>query len=192
METENENGRYRREGDRVIIEVAIKNTRQLFNERDPAPFRERDLDENFVAYVVSSVQEFPLQTAMKLQILSKDEDDRTVGRNVIQEAISAYFRYESKLARAKFIKRMREARFFLLIGSVTLFACLGVAQFIGTMKPGSPFVAIAREGLVISGWVAMWRPIEVLLYEWWPMREERLYFDKISSMDIEVVGGLRS
>ncbi|OYZ21018.1 MAG: hypothetical protein B7Y39_10060 [Bdellovibrio sp. 28-41-41] len=70
-----ERGRYRREGEKVIIEVAVNNSRQLFNERDPAPFRDRDLDEDFVAYVLSSVQEFPLKTEMKLRIMVRDESD---------------------------------------------------------------------------------------------------------------------
>src|SRR5688500_16273157 len=39
-----ENGRYRREVNKVIIEVAVSSSRQLFNERDPGPFRQRDLD----------------------------------------------------------------------------------------------------------------------------------------------------
>jgi hypothetical protein len=32
--------------------------------------------------------------------------------------------------------------------------------------------------LVIGGWVAMWRPMEVFLYDWWPVRAEaRLSID---------------
>ena len=36
--------------------------------------------------------------------------------------------------------------------------------------------SLLAEGLLISGWVAMWRPIELFLYEWWPLwRQQRLY-----------------
>jgi hypothetical protein len=31
---------------------------------------------------------------------------------------------------------------------------------------------IIRESLLIGGWVAMWRPMEILLYDWWPIRAE--------------------
>ncbi len=41
---------------------------------------------------------------------------------------------------------------------------------------------------IIIGWVAMWHPIEALLYDWWPIREQRQYFDKIALMDVEVKG----
>ena len=34
------------------------------------------------------------------------------------------------------------------------------------------------EGLVILGWVALWRPMEIFLYDWWPLLKERnLYRD---------------
>jgi hypothetical protein len=35
---------------------------------------------------------------------------------------------------------------------------------------------IAEEGLLIVGWVAMWRPLEIFLYDWRPIwRRCRLY-----------------
>ncbi len=39
--------------------------------------------------------------------------------------------------------------------------------------PSGPPREILREGLVITGWAAMWRPLEVLLYDWWPLVDER-------------------
>ena len=35
---------------------------------------------------------------------------------------------------------------------------------------------IARESLTIGGWVAMWRPMEIFLYSWWPILRERRTF----------------
>jgi len=29
---------------------------------------------------------------------------------------------------------------------------------------------VLGEGLLILGWVALWRPLEIFLYEWWPLR----------------------
>jgi hypothetical protein len=33
---------------------------------------------------------------------------------------------------------------------------------------------VIREGFLIGGWVAMWRPLEVFLYDWWPNRQSQL------------------
>ena len=43
MSNNQDHNRYKIDDGNIVIEVAIKNSRQLFNERDPAPFRERDL-----------------------------------------------------------------------------------------------------------------------------------------------------
>jgi hypothetical protein len=42
------------------------------------------------------------------------------------------------------------------------------------------------EGLLIVGWVALWRPLEVFLYEWWPIRQRQRRFQYIATMPMEV------
>ena len=49
------------------------------------------------------------------------------------------------------------------------------------------FAEVARESLLIGGWVAMWRPLEVFLYDWWPIRAEAQLFDRLSAMTVRVV-----
>ncbi len=182
--------RYKHEKGTIIVEVGVKKSRQLFNERDPAPFRERDLDPQFVTYLVSAVEEFSIGTKMKIRIMTADENDLKPENSVIiSEAIQTYFKYESKLAQSKLHRRYRTARNFFIIGSLTLMACLSVAQFMSTIQSAPVVAKIVSEGFVIIGWVAMWRPIEDLLYSWWPIREQRLYFNKIAIMDVEVVAG---
>jgi hypothetical protein len=46
-----------------------------------------------------------------------------------------------------------------------------------------------KEGLVISGWVLMWRPIEVLVYDSIPWRRSRRVLRKLLAMPIEVRAG---
>jgi hypothetical protein len=46
---------------------------------------------------------------------------------------------------------------------------------------------MVREGLLIGGWVAMWRPIEIFLYDWWPIRAEARFYDRLSAMPVRIV-----
>ena len=50
----------------------------------------------------------------------------------------------------------------------------------------TPFANLARESLSIGGWVAMWRPLEVFLYDWWPIRAEARLFDRLALMPVEI------
>jgi hypothetical protein len=45
---------------------------------------------------------------------------------------------------------------------------------------------LAQESLTIGGWVAMWRPMEIFLYEWWPIRRTGRLYQKMSRMHVEV------
>lgn len=180
--------RYKVENENIIIEVSVKNSRQLFNDHDPAPFRERDLDPRFVTYIVSAVEEFPLRTQMIIRVLTSDAADTTAeNRLTIRESIQKYFEYESELAKAKLRKRNRTARNFFMIGLATLFVCLTLAQFVSSIHLTPALADIVSVGLIIIGWVAMWHPVESLLYDWWPIREQRLYFDKLAHLNVEVV-----
>ena len=71
----------------------------------------------------------------------------------------------------------------LLIGLAFLVACLTLRQLlVGLDDSGT---TILSEGLLILGWVAMWRPVEVFLYDWWPELGRRKLFDRIARMQIE-------
>ena len=43
-----------------------------------------------------------------------------------------------------------------------------------------------EESLKIGGWVAMWHPMEVYLYGWWPLRRIGRIYQKLSSIPVEV------
>ena len=41
---------------------------------------------------------------------------------------------------------------------------------------------------MIAGWVALWRPLEIFLYDWWPIRAEARLQDRLAEMDVRVIG----
>ena len=44
----------------------------------------------------------------------------------------------------------------------------------------------ARESLTIAGWVAMWRPMQIFLYDWWPLRHLGKIYENLSRMPVEL------
>jgi hypothetical protein len=51
---------------------------------------------------------------------------------------------------------------------------------------GGQFGDLLREGLILLGWVANWRPIEIFLYEWWPIVRHRNLLRRLSQAQIVV------
>lgn len=164
--------RYRVHEGRTRIEIRVKNSKQLFDARDPAPFRERDLDDEFVEYIISCAEEFSMGTPLEimLHVSEKEMPDAE-----IKEAIKEYFEYEAELKRKQLSKTFKTAQLFLVIGLLTLFACLGIASLM---------TSFLREGLIICGWVAMWKPIELVFFDWWPHWERVKLFRKLAKTPI--------
>ncbi len=156
------------------IELRVQELAQLFNSMDPTPFHHKDLDRNAEEFIESWALEFPQDSRFHITVhLGKmPAEDPTA---LVAEAIHNYFEYKSELARRGVRVLLLEGRTSLLIGIGFLALCLVGAEMLATFATGT-FLKILRESLTIGGWVAMWRPMQIFLYEWWPlMRRSRIY-----------------
>lgn len=177
--------RYRVEEGRFCIDISLKSSRQLFDGRDPAPFRERDLDEHAVEYLVGAVRELPRRAAIKLVFWFSDEPAPQLPDAMLIEAVRAHFRYEEHRLDRQIRQHIRRGQGFLLVGAIVLVLFLTLAE-LTTAMPQGRVRQILREGLVITAWVAMWRPLEVLLFDWWPIVQERKLRQRLRDVPIEV------
>jgi hypothetical protein len=70
----------------------------------------------------------------------------------------------------------RIGRRALMIGLAVLGVCLVLGQTVSALTPYGRIGHFIEEGLIIVGWVANWRPLEIFLYDWWPIaHKKRLY-----------------
>ena len=79
---------------------------------------------------------------------------------------------------------LRLGRASLVVGLLVLAACVAGAQLIFTHD--NVLSDLLHEGLLIVGWVAMWRPLEILLYDWWPLMRDAQLYERIASMPVEL------
>ncbi len=164
--------RYRVEDGRWCIDLEVRHSQQLFDTRDPAPFRERDLDADAVQYVLAAAQEIPQSRPLALVVSISDEPEPRLAPTVIEDAVRSHFRYEAEQIERRLREHLRRGQLILGVGLTVLVVFLTLAEFTSSLPIGHGR-EIVREGLVITGWVAMWRPLEVLLYDWWPLIDER-------------------
>jgi hypothetical protein len=166
------------------IEVFVDRIEQLFNSMDPSPFHERDLDDDAEEFIVSWAQEFPRRDPVSLVIHVNQLPAQRDAQHLLEAAVHHYFAYRAKLKRLELRHLLNEGRTSLIIGLAFLSACMLTSQLLRRQAGTLPIVL--REGLIIAGWVAMWRPMEIFLYEWWPLlRKSRLY-QKLSRMHVEL------
>lgn len=164
---------YRRQGSLYLLEMRLSNPEQLFDMRDPAPFLERDLDPDAEDYLVECLREVPRRSPIK--ILIHTPRDTRFSQDVISSAIHHFFGYRRWATHLRLRELFRVGRTAILIGLAFLVACLTASQLVKQLPLGLAG-DILSEGLFIVSWVAMWRPLELLLFDWWPIsRLERLH-----------------
>lgn len=177
--------RYRQEKDSFYIDVHVQNQQQLFDYRDPAPFRERDLDEDFAKYVLTSLREIPEAEKVKLMISFPIQMRPEVRSDEIQIAIHSYFEYETELSRREINLIFREARSALIFALMFLAICVAISNF--ALESVSGWLGLTlKEGFTVIGWVALWKPINLFLYDWWPVLERKHQFEILSKIPVEI------
>jgi hypothetical protein len=152
---------------------------------DPSPFHEKDLDDNAEEFIVGWAQEFPRRDPVSLVVHVNPLPGHGDTQHLVETAVHNYFAYRAKLNRLEFRHLLKQGRISLIIGLIFLGACLLTSELLLRQEPRSVWI-IARESLTIAGWVAMWRPIRIFLYDWWPVLRLGHLYEKLSRMRVEV------
>jgi len=177
---------YRKEDGRVLIEIKLSSVMQLFNSFDPAPFHEKELDTAAEHYIVDTVKDFSKKTRFRILIYLPPDIAGSERAQKIPQAIHNHFAYKVLVQDRKFRMRFRHGRFTLLVGLSFLAIALFARQEVSHMS-NLLYAQIFSDALLIIGWAAMWEPVTVLLYELWPIIRQKHTYEKISTMEIEVL-----
>lgn len=177
--------RYRSEDGKACIDIRLRTSRQLFDGRDPAPFRERDLDPGAVEHLLACAREIRRGRPIKIVLSFTEEDEPRLDPAVLRDAIHAQFEHERELVARRIRENFRRGQLLGAIGISVLGLFLTLAELTGRLPEGH-VQKILREGFTITGWVAMWRPAETLLYEWWPLLDDRKRIQRILDAEIDV------
>ncbi len=167
------------------IELNLSRIAQLFNSLDPAPFHERDLDQDAEDYIISSAEEIGRQRPLLLVIHLPADQVPQVSVHDLGEAIHNYFEYRVVHEQRRLRILFRDGRIALVIGLAFLLCCTLLRELAYSFGHGS-FSDIVREGMLIIGWVAMWRPLEIFLYEWVPIRGRCRVLAKLAKMPVVI------
>lgn len=167
------------------VELRVDELSALFNSMDPTPFHHRDLDRDAVQFLENWALEFSQKShfAIIVHIENMPPDDPSA---LLAEAIRNYFDYKSTLAKRTLKRLLREGRLSLLIGIGFLTLCLVGAEALSAFTSNT-FLRLLKESLLIGGWVAMWRPIQIFLYEWWPIVRKRRIYRNLGNAKVHVL-----
>jgi len=169
-----------------VIQLKLREISQLFNSLDPSPFSAKDLDDDAEEFIVSWARELSHHKGLHLVIhlekpLPVSQTEASVG-----EAIQHYFAYRASINRLELRQFLRGGRTSLAIGGCFLTGCLFLSHLFIKQAAGNVLGGIVRESLTIGGWVAMWRPMEIYLYDWWPLKRRVNLLIKLSQISVQL------
>lgn len=170
-----------------VIDVRVTDIAQLFNSLDPTPFPEKDLDEDAEEFIVSWARELHAKRPFVVRVHVAGPAPDETQRARVRDTIRVYFTHRAEIQHLKLRQLLNVGRISLLIGVAFLAVCIILADLLGKHGQG-PWIDIIQSSLIIGGWVAMWRPIEILLYDWWPLLREKRIFRRLSEAEVEFAG----
>jgi len=171
---------------RAVLELRIAELQQIFNSMDPAPFRERDLDPKAQAYIVDWARETRAGQPLGLLVRLGGEPATTEEAGQLGDAVRAYFRQRAIASRRQLRQLFRVGRISLVIGLAFMASAVAIGEALTALVGKQGYAWVLEEGLVIGGWVALWRPMEIFLYDWWPIGAEARLMDRLSEMEVNV------
>jgi hypothetical protein len=169
-----------------VIEVHVVELKQLFNAIDPSPFRDRDLDPKAEEFIVGWAKDLPRDANLALLVDLDREAGLPDEAAVLRDAIHEFFRQRAEAYRRRLRELFRVGRTSLMIGLVALASAVALGDFLATLLKDRRIGEVIRETLTIGGWVSMWRPLEVFLYDWWPIRNEARLSDRLAAMPVRI------
>jgi hypothetical protein len=153
---------------------------------DASPFRERDLDPKAGEFIVDWSKSFSKNAKLSLLLYVEKGLDLQEASAIAGDAIRTYFGHRAEELRRRLRQLLVRGRTNLLIGFAALVALFMASNFVGAVLRGNPLGRMLQESLLIGGWVAMWRPMEIFLYDGWPIQSEVKLFERLSAMPVRV------
>jgi hypothetical protein len=137
-------------------------------------------------YVVAWARELPARAPIRILVHLPASEARKDEARHVAEAISNYFAYQAGRVALDLKQLFRVGRTSLAIGVCVLAACSVAGRLAESLFGDAYLGAFFGEGLVILGWVANWRPIQIFLYDWWPLARRRRLLRRLAGASVEL------
>lgn len=172
--------------DGAAIELRLEELSQIFDPFDPFPLPTRDLAKSAEDFIVGWARELPRDIELRIVLHVSEQEVTSPAAVALPGALQRHFTYRAERMTGDLHEMFRIGRQSLFIGLAVLGGCvLGERLVSSAFGPGgvSSFFA---EGLIILGWVANWRPIEIFLYDWWPLAQRRRLYQRLAGAAVEL------
>ena len=173
-----------RQNPSVTVALHLESVQQIVGSKRPSRFHSKVLDEEAEEFILEELRIQRHPACVRLVVyLPQGEISRTRG---LEEVLRKHFAFRREQARRRFAQMWGFGRRSLLLGFAVLSVMLLLVEAINQTLPAGPFASSVQEGLTILGWVALWRPAEIVLYEWRPLKRDLRLLEVLEHLRVEI------
>jgi len=173
--------RRQRSATSATVSIHVRNIAQMFNTLDPSPFWDRDLDREAAQFIEEELSEKLSAGVWHLHVYVQEG---ATMESDLQTAVEHYYKSLADSARRRLRDQMSTARLALLGGVGIFLVSMSVRAILKGALHGVP--QMLDEGLIILAWLALWRPAEMLVYEWVPLFRTRRLYQRLAGIRVQV------
>lgn len=168
------------------IDIRLDRADQLFHSLDPHARWHRHIDERIEEFLIEEARGVARRERIRIRLFVESDEPQAPGRTDVGHALRAHFAYRARVENAKLHDLLWRGVFSLAVGLLVLAGCLKIGPWVGsfTREATGNFIDTAFQ---IIGWAANWRPVEIFLYDWWPIAEDRRLFRRLAGAHVELL-----
>ena len=163
------------------MEIRVDDATRLFEAIDASPFGGQHLDEKIERFILHLAQEGRCaKYTLVVRMPAAPPENNAAG---ISTAIRQHFAHRAREETTKLLSLVSDGKRDAAIGLAFLFTC-GLLRLLALKLLPSVGGLFVEQGLLIIGWVALWRPADLFLYELRPLRRQRDLLLALSRMEV--------
>lgn len=166
----------------ATVSVRVRDLAQLFNSLDASPFWDRDLDTHAAAFIEEEFSENRSAPAWHLHVHASEGADLA---DDLQPALEHYYTRMAHSAALRLHEQTRLGQLALLGGIAIFLLSMSARGILGRLSTHG-LSPLLDEGLIILAWLALWRPIETLVYGWVPLYRKRRLYQRLAAVQVTV------
>jgi hypothetical protein len=179
------------DNDEVIIDVSIRTVEDLYNNFDrTAPYMKKDLDQEFVDYIIDCVREIGGKDFVIRITLSKPQASGPTSRGMpdelikerVRRSIDTFFHYLQEIERRELDVMFR--RSFKLLGIGLALLALAIAAKRHFSSGEGVLAEVFAQGLTIAAWISLWEAIANLFVEWHPHTKNIRLYERVTKAPV--------
>lgn len=170
---------------REEIILHLESVNQLIEPCPPSPFLKRRLREDAEKFIIEQAMTFPRNREAKLTLYLPNSE--AAAAHNVPDAFHQHFAFRRDEAEKELGRLRRFGWGSLFVAFIFLGVMILLVEIIKRYTPAGGLSSLIQAGLTILGWVAFWRPAELLLYEWYPFKRDAKIFGRLERAEVQII-----